>query len=673
MRKSFKFLSLILTVVLSFGIVACGDGGNGGEVSSAGDYVYENGRPIVFADANGSDYKILLPEDYTETLEFAASELNDILVNKYGYKLDVVTDADLTDATDKSLRYVSIGKTKLSAAAGVDISATDKADNGDEFGSDGYVIKTYNANLILQAAGQRGNIYSVYGLCRKLFGYEVFAKDEIYYGEYGETVKLANIDFNTAPAFSTRELHWGHLMGQPDDSAIRFGLNGKANTTNSKYGENPSWSNLLQDHTSFILVPPSKYQSTHPEYYSATKKQLCLTNPDVLDILVENLEDYILNKEPDRQIFMVGQEDGAGSGGACTCESCTAEFTKYKYSGYWIRFVNKVADRIKEWETQLKASGEMPADRVIYIATFAYDFTEEAPFKYDSVQNKYVPIDETVYARDNMYVQICPIDADMSHPLNDEKHNKRYLDIFEQWSQICDNIAVWMYGSPSIKIFNMNNYSTMQENFRILKNDYNVKYMLYAGNAMCPNSTAIEDIRCYLLANFMWDIDQDFNELVEKFYTHYYKDVGDIMLEYFNMNIAHFAEVEKEVEASGINIFQYIIRSATTGADYGSRTDYYTYEYCTTQLDVLSKAQAIVDKIEDDAERTKLTKRLISESLTPRYFLIRLYNVQVEDIESEVDSWYEDAQYVVLPWPTLDSDLDTLYTEWKKGNYSYFM
>ena len=47
-------------------------------------------------------------------------------------------------------------------------------------------------------------------------------------------------------------------------------------------------------HTYEVLVPPEKYGKTNPEYYSLIDgkrnpvTQLCLSNPDVLTLVVQN-------------------------------------------------------------------------------------------------------------------------------------------------------------------------------------------------------------------------------------------------------------------------------------------------------------------------------------------------------------------------------------------------
>ncbi len=72
-------------------------------------------------------------------------------------------------------------------------------------------------------------------------------------------------------------------------------------------------------------MPPAKHFKDHPEYFSlidgkrrAERSQLCLTNPDVLRIAIEQVETWI-KEHPDATIFSVSQNDWEGW---CECDKC---------------------------------------------------------------------------------------------------------------------------------------------------------------------------------------------------------------------------------------------------------------------------------------------------------------------------------------------------------------
>jgi len=64
----------------------------------------------------------------------------------------------------------------------------------------------------------------------------------------------------------------------------------------------------------------------HPEYYSLIggerrAVQICLTNPEVVRIVAENVKKH-LREKPGIDILSVSQQDGFG--GACECSECKA-------------------------------------------------------------------------------------------------------------------------------------------------------------------------------------------------------------------------------------------------------------------------------------------------------------------------------------------------------------
>ncbi len=113
-------------------------------------------------------------------------------------------------------------------------------------------------------------------------------------------------------------------------------------------------------HSFWWLVPESEYFDTHPEYFpliggvrkrpdspSSLYVQLCLSNPNVLQITV-NKALASFAAFPEMQIFGVCQNDG--SGGWCQCANCQAwdgpQAGTGKYSNRLIHFVNLVAQGI---------------------------------------------------------------------------------------------------------------------------------------------------------------------------------------------------------------------------------------------------------------------------------------------------------------------------------------
>lgn len=98
-------------------------------------------------------------------------------------------------------------------------------------------------------------------------------------------------------------------------------------------------------HTFEKLVPRAVYFENHPEYYSLINgkrmhDQLCLTNPEVLNIVIDKLKEEML-KQPNAKVWSVSQTDNFSY---CSCDKCRAINEREESpSGALISFINKVA------------------------------------------------------------------------------------------------------------------------------------------------------------------------------------------------------------------------------------------------------------------------------------------------------------------------------------------
>lgn len=102
----------------------------------------------------------------------------------------------------------------------------------------------------------------------------------------------------------------------------------------------------LWGHSFFKLLSPAKYFDKHPEYFSLVNgervaMQLCLTNPDVLKIVIKELDKKI-NDAPRLEYWSVSQNDDIG---ACECENCTALNKKHgSYQGSLLTFIDQIVE-----------------------------------------------------------------------------------------------------------------------------------------------------------------------------------------------------------------------------------------------------------------------------------------------------------------------------------------
>ena len=234
-----------------------------------------------------------------------------------------------------------------------------------------------------------------------------------------------------------------------------------------------------------------------------------------------------------------------------------------------------------------------------------------------------------------------------------------------------EHIAVWLYGAPSYRMRLIDNYSMLAANFKILQEN-GCFFVNFAGS-FAAEGTPFYDLEVYLISHLMWDYEQDVNKLIDKFFHAYYKEAAKPMQAYFENILAHHRELDAQYTSEG-KLFKVII--PWWGKESILLSDLqriYTKEYLATLEQPLFAAQAIVQAMADGEKKTVLEGRVRAETLAVRFWRIALYNDSMDNIDKAVESWYNDAKSVGLFYPSGDYSLEKYYTEWKAGNYLFFI
>ena len=196
-------------------------------------------------------------------------------------------------------------------------------------------------------------------------------------------------------------------------------------------------------HTFFAYCQPEKYAKDHPEYFSMgsdglrhTKansgSQLCLTNPDVFEIVYSNLCAFV---EKDRaelgedapHIYDFSQMDNCDY--ICLCPECRKVIAKYDRkgghkdggdAGLQLEFVNRLARKVRE---------KYPD---VVVRTFAYVSTEEPP--------------KGIVPEENVMIWLCDLysKSDSQLPLT-HPFNRRRCELIREWAKISKHMEVWDY------------------------------------------------------------------------------------------------------------------------------------------------------------------------------------------------------------------------------------
>ncbi len=363
----------------------------------------------------------------------------------------------------------------------------------DDLGTDGLIVQSKAANLILAGDHPRGTLYAVYTLLEDVIGCRWWSSTVSTIPKK-PTLTFDNLNIRCTPPLEYREVYWTDAFD--GDWSVRNRCNGHGHRLDEKRGRRNIYEGFV--HTFFPLIPPAKYFQTHPEWFSEINgkrrhehAQLCLTNEEMRAELIKNLKVRLRNN-PAATIASVSQNDWYGF---CTCPECAAvDAEEGSHAGTLLRFVNAVAAEIEP---------EFPH---VAVSTLAYQYTRKPP--------------KFVRPRQNVIVRLCSIECSFSKPLADER-NKSFRDDIIGWSKISNRLYIWDYTT------NFQHYFRPHPNLRVLGPnvrffaDHGVKGIFEQG-AYTSLGAEMAELRAWVLAKLLWNPKADDEALIREFLDGYY-------------------------------------------------------------------------------------------------------------------------------------------------------
>lgn len=638
--KSKRIIALLLCFALTFSTAfGCG---NKPDTPAPAEEVTKF-TDTVMAQNGETDYKIVVPAAASDCVLYAASELNRYFTRSTGAQMEIVVDNGT--ALDENAKYVSLGDTTM--AGGLTVTKA-------EVNLDGYKIARRGNTILIKAYEDRGVMYGVYEFLHRGFGYECYAVDEIAL-DVKPTAYLPDLDFTDAPSFEGRFLDGPLDYNQELQAKLRM----KDMGLSSRYGGSATDEWMGMHCESFLhIVDYADYEAYYAEHYpdvakedyryewfsnaSGSRLQWCLTNSVLLDVATENLK-KIITEHPEGIYVNIAEED---MGVMCNCErtgesffglSCKDSRTKYGVSGTLIRFVNELIKRIEPWREQ-----NYP-DRDLKYVTFVYHQSINAPVKEQKENGKYVPIDETVVPHEKLYVRYAPIQRCYYHNLLDKtcSINKRYAENYEKWTDLTDRLMTWEYRTNYSAYYQFfDNFGTMQDETIRYYEDGVVNMMLQytTGSGLASMS----DLNVYLNSKILWNVYADQEKLIDDFMNAFYKTGAPYVKEYLNLMRSHLAAVNVE-QAGNFHMGMY---STDTPSYQTAKT--WSRAVLEKALDLLGKASATYDEIEDAEQRERLKNRVLRESVCVRYIVLSnyesYYNIYSPDYDKAIDEWEADLK-----------------------------
>ena len=362
-----------------------------------------------------------------------------------------------------------------------------------KLGPEEFVMQAKGRKLLLAGGRPRGTVYAVNRFLQEQCGVRWWTPWATNLPRQA-SLRVADLNVRENPAFEYRGPYW--FPGFEPRWKAHNCVNNETAEIPKELGGCITYKGFC--HTFYPLVPPEKHFAEHPEWYSLIKgqrthdgAQLCLTNPRLRDFVVGRVKEW-LRESPDAQIISVTQNDTMGW---CECPDCKAlDDAEGSHAGTMLAFANYIAENIQP---------EFPN---VAVDTFAYQYTRHPP--------------KTIRPRPNVIVRLCSIECNFREPF-DHPSNADFLADLAGWSKICGRLYVWDYATDFKNYIHPHpNWFTLGPNGRLLQK-FGVKGLFEEG-AYAGHGAEMAELRTWVLAQLLWDPQQDDRALIKEFLDGYY-------------------------------------------------------------------------------------------------------------------------------------------------------
>ena len=444
-----------------------------------------------FADSDiiiGADYRVVFS---SPELQPAAGKLADYISKVTGNRLSVSGD---TDSEKAVILQTDGGKI-----------------------SNGFNIAAKGDSVFISGSSLSQTVRGVYAFLEKFCGVNCFTSEIAVYS-LDEIRVPSGTDYSYAPYFEYTDTDW--LSPKNTEYSLFNGLNGSQyRKIPAEFGGTVSYISGFGHTLTNQFCSKDKYFESHPEYFSLNMgrrkaNQLCLSNPEVLEIVTEEVFELLRKKhnpEADLQIISLTQNDNIFF---CRCAKCRAIDKKYgSHAGTMLEFVNAIARKVKE----------AGYDNVV-LDTFAYRYTRAVP--------------HGIAPEDNVCVRLCSIECCFSHPLDDPscKTNVSFMKDLKGWSEICKRLYIWDYCTNYSNFTGIfPDFGTLQKNMQIFY-EHNVKGVYEEGNyTMNTCDTEFGELRAYLISKLYQNPYRDLKADRDAFLAAYYGAGGEYVGEFLDI------------------------------------------------------------------------------------------------------------------------------------------
>lgn len=463
-------------------------------------------------------YSIVLPSSATASEIKASQQLKYYLDSISSCNFKIITESEVDAGSPQN--FIFIGSTKF-------LRNEVKAGEVRSLVNDGVMIKRRGTNFLLYGEGKRGTIYAVYEFLSRNLDCRWWTP-EVKSIPKRKNIVLSDIDYSYSPPFRYRS-HFTYNSLNGKEYSLSLHENGDRLPLDQSSGGSISILGFV--HTFSVILPPSKYFSSHPEWYSdpnnndlpSTIKtalpdpqatQLCLTNKGLQKQFISNTLQWI-SENPTYDIVSVSQNDNREY---CKCDNCQKVIkAEGSVSGLLMQFINKVAHAV-----ELK----YPDKR---IETLAYYSTEKAP----SITKPHT----------NVIIRFAPIDADVGHSIKSE-NNARVRDNIINWAKLSKENFYWGYQSNfAHPLLPHPGLHHLREDLQFLLSN-NFMGVFIEDNTNPEGYGYFTDMQAWVTGRLLWDPSLNYKDLVDEYMDGYYGAAAEYIKSYYYL-------VEKEYLRSG--------------------------------------------------------------------------------------------------------------------------
>lgn len=446
----------------------------------------------VFLSRNGKTcWSIVLGKDLTPSERFAADELQTHFAAICGASLRVKENK--SPVTDYEI-CIGVGKHTIGYEDVCKLS---------DFAEEELTVFISEKRIILAGHPVRGTLYAVYEFLEQDLGIRWYSPDCTHVPSRG-TIAIRERTYNFRPALEYRETLCVHNGRCDPVWFVRNRLNrAMYHHLDERLGGGVEWASPKFCHTFHSFVSPDEYYDEHPEYFAyreeqgkrmtGRRAQLCLSNPDVLDIVIRKTKQW-LSEHPDANIVSVSQMDATKPQDIlyCQCPECKAR-DEYEGgpAGSILHFVNQVADGIRE---------EFP---YASIDTICYAYSAKPP-----LHEK---------ARPNVILRPC-----------------FHGDALDPWHEVGDRLYVWDY------VTNFRHYTLPFPNYDAMSEHINdlLRHRvrgIFIQSTYQTAGTDFNELKAYIYAKLLWHPETDVDTVLREFLAAYFECSAPAMEDYIDL------------------------------------------------------------------------------------------------------------------------------------------